>query len=90
MQPRSLFRRFRLKLITSSHACERGVAEVPRTANQVFGDSDAMGVSTNTPQVGLIACACSPTLLCPWKSRTGTTAASNLHQPPLVITGIEV
>lgn len=53
MQPRSLFRRFRLKLITSSHACERGAAEVPRTANQIFGESDAMAVSTNTAEVRL-------------------------------------
>lgn len=50
-QPRSLFRRFRLKLVTSSHACERGVAEVPRTPDQIFDDSDAMAVSPDMAHV---------------------------------------
>lgn len=51
MQPRSLFRRFRLKLVTSSHACECGIAEVPKTANQVFGDSDAMAANYDAEEV---------------------------------------
>ncbi len=56
-QPRSLFRRFRLELVTSSHACERNIAETPKTANQVFNESDAMAASYDAAEVScLMAC----------------------------------
>lgn len=46
LQPRSLFRRHRLNLVTTSLACELVTAYVPRTASEWFEEGDAMAAST--------------------------------------------
>lgn len=81
MQPRSLFRRFRLKLVTSSHACERGIAEVPKTANQVFGESDAMAANYDAEEVRPEH-PHRPQLIAQHGMALGTSTWAPRHRPP--------
>lgn len=39
--------------MTTSHACERSAPEVPRTASQVFDESDAMAATVESAEVTL-------------------------------------
>ena len=48
VQDRALFRRHRLKLITTSLACEKSVADVPVSALQVITEGDSMAASLAT------------------------------------------
>ena len=48
LQPRALYRRHKLTLVTSSLACERFTAEVPRSAAQVRSPQMCCSVRTLT------------------------------------------